>query len=62
MEYQILLMNKDSPYPNGACVQINPALYVSCAEPLMKPPPTHVAEIRYKQDDKVIHMLVTFTY
>ena len=54
-------MNKDIPYPNGACVQINPALYVSCAEPLMKPPPTHVAEIWYKcnkQDDKAIHNLI----
>ena len=54
-------MNKDSPYPNGACVQINPALYVSCAEPLMKPPPTHVAEIWYrlnKHDDNAIHIKI----
>ena len=47
-------MNKDIPYPNGACVQINPALYVSCAEPLMKPPPTHVAEISMNDINNMI--------
>ena len=38
-----LLMNKDNPYPKGAWVQISPALYASCADPLINPPPTQVA-------------------
>ena len=36
-------IKSDKPYPKGAWVQINPALYVSSADPLIKPPPTHVA-------------------